>query len=476
MGHAHHFLSRLDRISLPQVELALSLYNDAPLLQFILKSVHLPERAERVAISLDHPTRGPFLVTTREGRFVTCLGLDMTTGDLPIITRGQLDGIASKGSELRARLAACSALAGRLGGMGKLFTRLHEAGDDLSREDITAFAGLQPLYPIEMLRLLLDAALDLDKSRDVLLPQLRRTDRLKPTFRRALRSYWNTFWSVGHLAVLTAVDGFAPFAKTEILERGGLASGALSWCAVSQGELCLAIRGAWAVGRMGKPLLPGYKRLLRGADTPLAFLNSMMGLATLGVRHGRLHAEVSKALAAGPDLDREDPMGRYGHAMATLVRTTIDPATAPPETLVGYQRKIGADLYQSCTAHLPPGSPLRFERWEDVPEDVALAMALNAPCDFLTEAKLRRPMLFFLPWVARATPEQLYLPRDFLRAVRPPWEPESSLRLLRTHRDYLRAEPERREGPSRQGPCPCGSGKKYKRCCGVGERRDEESD
>jgi uncharacterized protein YchJ len=28
MGHDHHFLSRLDRVSLPHVELALSLYRD----------------------------------------------------------------------------------------------------------------------------------------------------------------------------------------------------------------------------------------------------------------------------------------------------------------------------------------------------------------------------------------------------------------------------------------------------------------
>jgi uncharacterized protein YecA (UPF0149 family) len=28
MGHAHHFLSRLDRLARPQVELALALYRD----------------------------------------------------------------------------------------------------------------------------------------------------------------------------------------------------------------------------------------------------------------------------------------------------------------------------------------------------------------------------------------------------------------------------------------------------------------
>lgn len=67
MGHAHHFLSRLDRVSLPHSELALGFYNDVPLLQFILKSVRLPEGATRVAVSLNHPESGPFLVVTRDG-------------------------------------------------------------------------------------------------------------------------------------------------------------------------------------------------------------------------------------------------------------------------------------------------------------------------------------------------------------------------------------------------------------------------
>ena len=36
MGHAHHFLSRLDRLARSHVELALSLYRDGERLRFIL--------------------------------------------------------------------------------------------------------------------------------------------------------------------------------------------------------------------------------------------------------------------------------------------------------------------------------------------------------------------------------------------------------------------------------------------------------
>src|SRR6476646_4114282 len=91
--HAHHFLSRLDRVSLGHVELALSLYNDAPLVRYVLSSASLPEGAARVAISLDDPREGPFIVVTRDGHFVTCLGAGMRPGELPVIARSHLDAL-----------------------------------------------------------------------------------------------------------------------------------------------------------------------------------------------------------------------------------------------------------------------------------------------------------------------------------------------------------------------------------------------
>ncbi|KYF83914.1 hypothetical protein BE17_43020 [Sorangium cellulosum] len=57
----------------------------------MLNAATLPERAERVAISLDDPVQGPFLVVTRSGHFVTCLGRSMRAGDLPIVMRAELE-------------------------------------------------------------------------------------------------------------------------------------------------------------------------------------------------------------------------------------------------------------------------------------------------------------------------------------------------------------------------------------------------
>src|SRR5262249_34682684 len=141
MPHQHHFLSRLDRVSTAHVELALTLYRDHELVRYLLGRLSLPEGAARVAISLQDPVRGPFIVVTREGRFVTCLGEGMKPGRLPIVTRERLDAIAAKHGDLRARLGAI----GTLGGAQKIFERLYHAGDELSREEMIAAAGVAPL-------------------------------------------------------------------------------------------------------------------------------------------------------------------------------------------------------------------------------------------------------------------------------------------------------------------------------------------
>jgi uncharacterized protein YecA (UPF0149 family) len=66
---------------------------------------------------------------------------------------------------------------------------------------------------------------------------------------------------------------------------------------------------------------------------------------------------------------------------------------------------------------------------------------------------------------ARATPEQLYLPRAYVEFLEQKWEPEHSLTIMEGWLEAVRRPAPKPEGPARKGPCPCGSGKKYKRCC-----------
>ena len=105
MGHDIHFLERLKRVSLPHAELALALYRDDGLLRYILQNADIAESTPRVAISLDHPTRGPFIIVARSGHFVTCLGEGMSKGCWPVVTREKLDKLAGRVEALRERIA-----------------------------------------------------------------------------------------------------------------------------------------------------------------------------------------------------------------------------------------------------------------------------------------------------------------------------------------------------------------------------------
>ncbi|HVK66423.1 MAG TPA: SEC-C domain-containing protein [Polyangium sp.] len=475
MGHAHHFLSRLDRVSLPHVELALSLYRDEGLLRYIFDRARLPENAERVALSLDHPEEGPFLIVTRDGKFVTCLGAGMKVTNLPVLTRGQIDAIAAKVGELRERMEAAKALAGGKG-VTALLRRIYEAADELSREEFVAISALQPLYGFEFLHLYVRAAVELDDARKILLPLLRKTDKPKPVYDDALSAYWRTLWAMSHFAILATLDGQETFPPGLIDMFGE--SGTFSWPTTRQGFLPFALRGAWATARVGKPLLGKYKRFYQEAESELQNIDGALGILAIGMRHARLRAEAEKTLGADiPVKWRGTAHGKVTTAIRKLARAAAEVDRDSPEERQASVRGLGANLWVALMQSRPAG-PLRYERPEDVPEDLACAVASNTfQCYLRGSQGLSNALtwLFMLtPWAARAAPEALYLPRAAIAAVHVPFRPELTLGVLRAMRDHV--APGRRqappEGTARKGPCPCGSGKKYKRCC---EEKDAES-
>ncbi|CAN98000.1 hypothetical protein predicted by Glimmer/Critica [Sorangium cellulosum So ce56] len=459
MGHQHHFLSRLDRVSLPHVELALTLYRDHGLVQYLLGCVKLPDGAERVAIALDDPERGPFLVVTREGRFVTCLGAGMRTGDLPVITRGQLDGLTAKVADLRARMAAANALAGPRGHTAQLLDRIFHAGPDLSREEFVGISAFRPLFGFEFLRAFFGSVTELDELRGALL----RIEHPKRTLTPVLRRYWDLFWAVGHLAALAFMDGRALIES--LPEELDLSTSCLAWGASRQGSVALALRGFRGVAKIGKAQLRACKTAFDEAASPLRLVTSVGSLIALGVGHARLRAEVRKVLSAPRDLS-----GAHFHeSLLTLFRTTADVVFDEPESAAAVQRELGSHMAVALTRRLAAGDPLRFEREEDVPEALAMTLAVNTRQSFVDDAEVMALTMLFVPWAVRAEPEQLYLPRELIRVVHTRWTPEATMQLLaplREHYHPKKAQAPRREGPSRKGPCPCGSGEKYKRCCG----------
>lgn len=471
MPHQHHFLSRLDRISLPHVELALMLYRDPALVRWVLHEARLPEQAERAALSLADPVKGPFLVVTREGVFVTCLGEGMSVGNLPVIPRGQLDGLLSKGSDLRARAEVLAAVSGKLGGGTSIFRRLNEAADDVSREEMIAASALQPLYAFELFRLLTSAITDLEDARDILLPLLRRARKLNRGYDAALRAYWQTAWMVGHLTVLCGMSGPKLIEEMPEALRAQVLDVSLSWGAVRQGVVGLVLRGAWAAARVGKALLPAYKRRLPMAASVLTCLDALVPLCAMAIRHGRLRAEIEKALASAATVLQEATALAFPAAAVKAGSALLTLVAEQPDIVEQIHLGLGADIAVAMARHLPRGSPFAFERPEDVPRDLAFTLPASLPSSLLGQHVHFQPLIWMLPWVARASAEDLYLPRDYIQAMRAPWVPEHTYQLLRPLAEMYRPRAPQAEGPARKGPCPCGSGKKYKRCCGAEDER-----
>jgi hypothetical protein len=467
-GHQHHFLSRLDRLALPHVELALHLYRDHDLVRFILGSVKLPDGADRVALSLDDPTDGPFLIVTREGRFVTCLGTGMHPGDRPVVTRGQLDAIAGKHQELASRLAACRELVGAESMVNKMIRRIYDLGDSVSREDFIAVSAVQPLLAAEFMRLQLEATGDLNAVQPQVLSILRRTERPKPYTHELLRAYWKTFWMLGHLAVLVGLDGRALLSALDPERIRGVDT-FYSRSTFDQTILGTAVKGLWSVGKIGKALLPNYKRAYASSAHLLPIVEASLALSILGLRHASLRAEARKAIASLPTPIAPLPMENALRAFMDAIVTMCNWAFDEPHKPLGYHRSIGAAEAMARTADLPAGASFHFESAKDVPEELSMTLAVNREDEFLNDREALLYLYGFLPWLAKATPESLYLPRAFLEATRRPWSPERTIDLLRGRLDHARAIAAMpRETPSKNGPCPCGSGKKYKRCCGAG--------
>jgi SEC-C motif len=471
MGHAIHFLERLERLSMPQADFALALYRDSELVRFVLANVKLPDGVERVALAVENKPDTPHVIVGRDGGFVTCLGKDMSVGDQVVVSRERLDRLAAERDEIRQALARVN----DAGSSRQIFRRLYRSGPALPREDIRTLRAVYPLYWSELLREAIALADRLQEFR----ARYRRTSyrRLSAAAREVLRGYWQAQWALGHLVALhgtvarEATASLLP--RLPIEEKAGVCT---SWLTTRTMSTPLVLRGAWAAARAGHELLPLYRLKFEQAATLLTFLDSVVGLTAIGLRHRKLLGEVRKFLgrrrnpALAPDAHNFDAE-RVSHLLP-LYEKVLEDDGAGARAL---HRRFGVELLRSIREASSPEHPIHAlaASDEEVPDEIAylLPLLVDTSLHGDPEAQVFLPLL--MAWVVEADLEQLYLPADTLARlqldVRMP--PERILAQLDDYAHYMnRAGPARREAtPGRNEPCSCGSGKKYKRCCGAGE-------
>ncbi len=469
-GHAHHFLSRLDRLSVPHLDVALSLYRDDDLLRHILKTARVPEGMERVALSLADPVKGPFIIVTRGGKFVTCLGEGMVASNLHVIPRGQLDTITENVTTWRERT---DRFMKSRDNAGELMRALYERAQWLTREQFEGIAVWQPFMAVDLLKWMLEEFRAVDKMRGLLLREVPKSGKLHRRWDETLHALWCRMWTIGHLSVLAAMDGQSPYQALPAPARATIAELPYGRCSVSHGLIGNAIRGIWGAARLGAEVFATYKRENAKAYNVLELVETTLTLTTMGLRHPALRAEAKAALS--PDAERPAGADHVLPLRKVLTQLFADEEAREPGALLGRFEAVGAELAVTLAKRSPPKSPYHFNVVADVPRDIRRGVVLLLDSSFQTEQRLIPEMILAVPWLAMAKPEELYLPSDYLASIRTPYDPAYALELLCADRSRVKvanaaAAKAQQPGLVRSAPCPCGSGKKYKRCCGAEER------
>jgi hypothetical protein len=453
MAHADHFLSRLDRVSTPEVELALSLYNDPDLVAEVVSRARASEN-ERIAVSLEHPTEGPFVILTRTGRFVTCLGRGMTLKQLPVVTRQQLDASARV---VQTRRDLSDHLT-RVTQKNKQSLRcLFEHGAFPAREDMGAIASLAPIFGKELCQVISAMDVELIHMRGPILRLLTKVGYQKvKRNEQSCEVYHRTYWTTAHLTMLL---GSLDREVVQRMRDAGLQS--LTRMQSEHRVLGSVLRTAWLSARFGKTFLGPAKEAYATETTMTGMLDAAVTLFAIAVRHTRLRAEVEKALSANRVQGPMHEAAKYFEAELPFILDDNDVNARVP-------MEQGADWYRIGSRAIAPGTPGYLAKDEPVPDALALPMLMSSTADALDPPVLAI-LLASIRYVARAKLEDLFFPDAIAQRLRRRYEVRDTAELLEgwmvdfnTFRKQRATAP---SGPSRNGPCPCGSGKKYKRCC-----------
>jgi hypothetical protein len=216
----------------------------------------------------------------------------------------------------------------------------------------------------------------------------------------------------------------------------------------------VALQGAWAAARVGEPFLASSAHFAAKSDDHIIRWDALITAVAIALRDRRHVDRAREVITDFAADERTFGPDWTGKATQLAIRALDDPDGCVEEAVRFGRARV--------FVRLATRGDLRFPTPEDVPRDLALLAAVND-----SEADSVTPLLFYaLPYVARLErPEELFIPEEHAAILREPVTLERAVAVLERHRVPI--APERREDkPGRNDPCRCGSGRKYKKCCG----------
>ena len=449
MGHDAHFLERLDRVAHDHVEFALGLYRDHEAVRFLLDK--LEGKGDRIALAIGDEQRGPFVVVARDGGFVTCLGEGMSTGDLYVAPRGRVDAILAKYRDQKDRDSARELERRPKETNYEFLRRTLGRADALTREEFVALSSLSPIVHDAFYEISLTACDTVIRN----LTLLRGRTTLRGPDLEIARKIERNRWLAGHATLLAAIG------ERDYFERVAARVERSPFMLASQlASTTLALRGAWAAGRVGKTLLPHLRKRAAATVDYTDVLEIALGLAAIGLRHKNLRGDCERALGV---LAKKtgDSLDETRHDFATRAAASF--AAGAEDVAV----ERGREMFFRFTEHLADDDPYRFATPRDVPADIARTALLTDDDGYMYLEGID-DLFMALPLLASARAEDFYHPREIIRRTIVESTPEQLTEIVRRF-DYVFAMTPQtvRAGdrPARNDPCPCGSGKKWKKCC-----------
>ncbi len=477
--HDEHFLRRLDRLSPAQVDLALALYRDHELVKVLLNGLRIGDTVQRVAISIKDPVRGPFMVVSRDGHFVTCLGDGMRVGNMPVVTQEQFQRVSRSVQRTRDMMAEIAQHPRRE--VERVLTRLLRCGNDISREEFQAVAAWQPLLAPTFLHAFARSHDQLTRTHREFIG---RRNRFKHKDEDALHRYWSDSWAVAHFTLLLGVDGGHYLRCLSEAPEFARIGKVLSWPTTKLNVTSHGIRGTWLAAKVGKPLVSLMKQAYNAPSSDLQMIDAGLALSAIGHAHRKLQSEIGKLLGQTEQL----PEGKFGEFIRVMHRdfsAHYQFGIDKPKMGEAYLAHAAQQVMQELAKRY--GGPASSERiaaaLSPAARDLGVALLLQAPFPIIGEGfRTLSDVLIWLPGFVRLKAEDFYVPRRNLKRSHRTWSVEGSMKLLEPRLQYDRrfgaivaAAQKGVKSPGRNIPCSCGSQKKYKHCCANREKASDKA-
>lgn len=457
-----HFLDRLSRLDGPEVSDALALYYSPELVRELLGYARERGHTDRVAISIDDPVEGPFIIVTQTGHFVTTLGRGMSPDeDLPIVPRSVWDARRRESERFREAWTVASAQSKE-----KISEAAHDLrikGPSMSREAMTLLMSLSRL---SLEQSFLRAWVSHQETLLLAATKLQSRSTWKMLDDDLIAEAERTLWAMGHISVIVGGGEFKKRAETDPV-IAGLAMMRPSFAAAEVGLIGPLARNIWAVGKLGAIYFRQLKEAFRTAPDMVFELDAALGLTAIGLRFSKHRGEIRKlfTIAEQPGETHLEGRRRAIGKLASMALGKDNPREAARQTIEVLGRRMWFELNQNA----PVGHPCRFESPEEVPPELSLPVIANAHDDLWGDQMLGPAAAMFIPGVCTLEAEEMYYPAKFARLIEPYRFGPTLKAAYKRMRAYFASIPSTvaEAKPGRNDPCSCGSGRKYKRCCGA---------